>query len=145
MNNEEKIVEKPVNNQPYTLRPLCDEDLYPILDIIAKVCPDEIRPIFDMVAAKFDDMVKLIDDDVQEDEKQKIIADLANDLGVDVVMQLGLTIIRNVKTVKNEVYALLSDLSGIPAENIRRMPFGTTPKMIMDVAKNAKNHGFFGE
>lgn len=145
MNNEEKIVEKPVNNQPYTLRPLCDEDLYPILDIIAKVCPDEIRPIFDKVAAKFDDMVKLIDDDVQEDEKQKIIADLANDLGVDVVMQLGLTIIRNVKTVKNEVYALLSDLSGIPAENIRRMPFGTTPKMIMDVAKNVKNHGFFGE
>ena len=156
MNNEEMTVDKAVDTgKPFTLRPLCDEDMYPILDIIAKVCPEEIRPIFEKVIARFGDLEKLIptvDDNASEQEKifadaakEKLLSDLVSDIGVDIVMQLGLTVIRNMKTVKNEVYALLSDLSGIPADDIRKMPFGTTPKMIMTVVKNVRNLDFFGE
>lgn len=146
MNNEEMNVDKAVEkSKPYTLRPLCDEDLYPILDIIAKVCPEQMQPIFMKIVSKFESMEKLISKDTEEDEKQKIISDIAVDIGVDVVMDMGLTVIRNLKTVKDEVYSLLSDLSGIPADQIRKMPFGTTPKMIMDVVKDVRNLDFFGE
>lgn len=154
MNNDEKIVDNAVE-ESFTLRPLCDEELYPILDIIAKVCPEDIRPIFDKVMAKFGELEKLqpsVDENAPEEAKaiaeaakEKLLADMVNDIGVDVVMQLGLTVIRNMKTVKHEVYALLSDLSGIPADQIRKMPFGTTPKMIMAVVKDIRNLDFFGE
>lgn len=150
MNNEEKNADKAVE-KPFTLRPLCDEDLYPILDIIAKVCPEQMQPIFMKVMEKFNGMENLPDvsDGLAPEEvnaaREKLLADLATDIGVDVVMDLGLTIIRNLKTVKDEVYSLLSDLSGIPADQIRTMPFGTTPKMIMAVVKDIRNLDFFGE
>lgn len=136
MNNVEKPVEKV---KPYTLRPLCDEDLYTILDIIAKVCPEDLQPIFIKAMDKFAKKEEEAGDDKDMLEK------LANDFGMDVVMELGLVIIRNLKTVKDDVYALLSDLSGIDADQIRKMPFGTTPRMIMDVVKSVKNADFFGE
>lgn len=152
MNNVENSVEKV---KPYTLRPLCDEDLYPILDIITKVCPEEIRPIFMKVVEKFGDMESLapvVDKSAPleariaaEAAREKLMADLASDIGVDIVMDLGLIIIRNMKNVKDDVYALLSDLSGIDADQIRKMPFGTTPRMIMDVVKDVRNLDFFGE
>lgn len=150
MNNEEMIVDKAVE-KPFTLRPLCDEDLYTILDIIAKVCPEEIRPIFMKVVEKFGGMENLPDvsDEHAPEEvnaaREKLMADMAADIGVDIVMDLGLIIIRNLKTVKDDVYALLSDLSGIPADQIRKMPFGTTPKMIMAVVRDVRNTDFFGE
>lgn len=150
MNNEEMIVDKAVE-KPFTLRPLCDEDLYPILDIIAKVCPEEIRPIFMKVVEKFGGMENLPDvsDELAPEEvnaaREKLLTDLAADIGVDIVMDLGLIIIRNLKMVKDDVYALLSDLSGIPADQIRKMPFGTTPKMIMAVVRDVRNLDFFGE
>lgn len=154
MNNNEMTVDNVVE-KPFTLRPLLDEDLYPILDIIAKVCPEDIRPIFTKVMAKFGDLEELapaVDENAPEEAKElaeiarkKTLEDLANDVGMDIVLQLGLAVIRNMKTVKNEVYVLLSDLSGIPADQIRKMPFGTTPKMIMAVVKDIRNRDFFGE
>lgn len=138
MNNEEMIVDKAVE-KPYTLRPLYDEELYTILDIIEKLCPEDIRPIFIKAMEKFTKKEAEAGDDKEMLEK------LANDFGMDVVMELGLVIIRNMKNVKDDVYALLSDLSGIPADQIRKMPFGTTPRMIMDVVKDERNRDFFGE
>ena len=138
MNNEEMIVDKAVE-KPYTLRPLYDEELYTILDIIEKLCPEDIRPIFIKAMEKFTKKEAEAGDDKDMLEK------LANDFGMDVVMELGLVIIRNMKNVKDDVYALLSDLSGIPDDKIRKMPFGTTPRMIMDVVKDERNRDFFGE
>ena len=144
MNNEEMIVDKAVE-KPFTLRPLCDEDLYPILDIIAKVCPEEIRPIFNKVLIKYDGLSVISGENMKPEEKQEIVNSLAEKVGIDIIMDLGLIIIRNLKTVKDDVYALLSDLSGIPADQIRKMPFGTTPKMIMAVVRDVRNLDFFGE
>lgn len=138
MNNEEMNVDKAVE-KPFTLRPLLDEDLYTILDIIAKVCPEDLQPIFTKAMGKFTER------EAEANGDKSIIEELANDFGMDVVMELGLIIIRNLKKVKDDVYALLSDLSGIPADKIRTMPFGTTPKMIMAVVKDIRNLDFFGE
>ena len=65
-------------------------------------------------------------------------------LGAEVVMKLVMSVIRNMNKVQDDVYALLSDVSGMTPEEIQEMEFGTTPLMIWDIVKNEKNASFFG-
>lgn len=106
----------------YTLRRLKDVDLFPILDIITKVLPEDLSEVF-----------------VQLTTGQKSL----DEIGGVVVYRIIVSVLKNISTVHDELYALLSDLSGIPAEDIQNMPFGTTPSMIWDVVADAKNASFF--
>ena len=115
---------KPVKECEYTLRPLMDEDLWPVLDIVGKVIPDDMNQVFALVASG---------------EKN------IKEVGYDVGFKLVVAVIKNLPRVHNEVYAFLASVSGIPAEEIRKMKIGTTPRMIWDIAKEVKNADFFGE
>lgn len=106
----------------YTLRPLCDEDLYPVLDIISKAIPDDVANAF--VGVVFEG--KTIDE-----------------IGYDVGCKMVISIIRHLPTIGDEVYAFLSDLSGIAPEILRKMKIGTTPKMIWEIYNEVKNSDFF--
>lgn len=108
--------------KPYTLRPLKDKDMWPVLDILGKVFPDDLSKVFAKVA--------MGEKNVEE-------------IGADVIMKLVMAVLKNIGKVHDEVYALLSDLSGIPAEEIEEMEFGTTPSMIWDIVGDAKNLSFF--
>lgn len=119
---EEKI--KLLIPENYTLRPLNDNDLWPMLAIIAKVFPDELSEAFVNVVSKKKTM---------------------QEIGYDVGFKLVVAVIKNIPTIGDDVYALLSDLSGIAPEVIRKMPFGTTPKMIWDIYHEVKNLDFFGD
>lgn len=107
----------------YTLRRLKDKDLWPVLDIIGKVFPDDLGSIFGQIMTG----------DKSLDQ-----------VGAEVVMKLVMAVIKNMDKVHDEVYEFLSDVSGIPAEDIQDMEFGTTPMMIWDIVKNEKNASFFG-
>ena len=106
----------------YTLRRLKDKDLFPILDILAKVLPDDLTVLLASAARKG----KKLDD-----------------IGAAVTLKLITAVCKNINKVHDEVYELLSDVSGIPAKEIEDMEFGTTPMMIWDIVKNEKNAGFF--
>ena len=106
----------------YSLRSLKDGDLFPILDIITKVLPDDLSDVFMQLATG-----------------QKSI----DEIGGIAVYKIIVAVLKNIGVVHDEIYALLSDLSGIPAAEIESMPFGTTPSMIWDVASDAKNASFF--
>lgn len=108
--------------KPYELRSLKDRDLFPILDIIATVLPDDLSEVF-----------------VQIVTKEKSV----NEVGGMVVYKIVIAVLKNINKVHDEIYSLLSDLSGIPADEIADMPFGTTPSMIWDVVNDAKNASFF--
>lgn len=110
--------------KPYTLRDLTDEDIYPVADIIGKVLPDDMKEAF-----------------VQVMNGEKSL----KETGIMVVFDLGKLVLRNFSSVKAEMYAFLSSLSGIPEEELRKMPFGTTPKMIKEVFQDAKKTDFFKE
>ena len=108
--------------KPYTLRRLKDKDLWPVLDIIGKVFPGDLSAIFVEVATG-----------------QKSV----QEVGGLVMMRMVMAVIRNMNSVRDEVYTFLSDVSGIPANEIEEMEFGTTPSMIWDIVKNEKNASFF--
>ena len=108
--------------RPYTLRRLKDADLWPVLKIMSAVIPDDLAPIFAQVVSK---------------EKS------LKEVGIHVAWKIVTAILKNMHLVHDDVYALLSDVSGIPEKEIEEMPFGTTPMMIWDIVNNEKNEGFF--
>lgn len=120
MDNMENTVM--TEEKPYTLRRLMDKDLWPVLDIIGKVFPGDLSAVFAEIASGHKS--------VQE-------------VGAVVAMKLIMAVIRNMNTVHDEVYAFLSDVSGIPVNEIEEMEFGTSPMMIWDIVKNEKNASFF--
>ena len=122
MNKQEIREQEETMERPYTLRRLKDRDLFPILNIISEVFPDDLAKVF-----------------VQLSTKEKSV----QEVGAMAVMKMVLAVLKNMDKVKDDVYNLLSDVSGIPAEDIQNMEFGTTPMMIWDIVANEKNCGFF--
>lgn len=122
MNKQEIREQEEVMEKPYTLRRLKDRDLFPILGIVSEVFPDDLAKVF-----------------VQLSTKEKTV----QEVGAMAVMKMVLAVLKNMDKVQDEVYDLLSDVSGIPAAEIQEMEFGTTPMMIWDIVNNEKNNGFF--
>ena len=122
MNKQEIREQEETMERPYTLRRLKDRDLFPILGIISEVFPDELSKVF-----------------VQLSTKEKSV----QEVGAMAILKLVVAVLKNMDKVQNEVYDLLSDVSGIPAAEIQEMEFGTTPMMIWDIVGNEKNNGFF--
>ena len=122
MSKQEIREQEETMEKTYTLRRLVDRDLFPILGIISEVFPDDLAKVF-----------------VQLSTKEKTV----QEVGAMAVMKMVLAVLKNMDKVKDDVYNLLSDASGIPAEDIQNMEFGTTPNMIWDIVNNEKNNGFF--
>lgn len=106
----------------YKLRSLKDKDFFPILDIVTATLPDEMGGIFTQLATG---------------EKS------VDEIGGMVVYKIAVAVLKNASAIPDKIYPLLSDLSGIPADEIPEMPFGTTPSMIWDIVADAKNASFF--
>lgn len=108
--------------KPYKLRSLKDKDFYPMLDIITATLPDDLADVF----------VQLATGEKSVDE-----------IGGMVVYKIAVSVLKNVSAIPDKIYPLLSELSGIPADEIPEMPFCTTPSMIWDIVADAKNASFF--
>lgn len=111
-----------VQERAYTLRKLKDRDFYPVMTILGKVLPEDLVPIIQ---------------DVVDGEKD------IRDIGAVVLFRLVKAILCNIPAVHDDLYGLLADLSGIPAEEIEEMEFGTTPMMLWDIVGDVKNASFF--
>jgi len=124
MNNDEMIFGNDTDvSRPYYLRPLKDKDLYTVLSIIDRIFPgDKLQEAFGEIATQGKTM---------------------EEIGIQVCTKLGVALIRNIVTAHDEIYALLSDVSGLDVKIIDDMPFGTGPMMIWDIVNNAKNADFF--
>ena len=122
---EEVAVEETVETvveRPYTLRKFNDGDLFPILKILKKIGIKDCKEAFVQVASG-----------------EKTV----KEIGILASFDLADILIGNLTKVEDEVYSLYSDMSGIPADEIRAMEFGTLPLMIMDSFNGVKNTSFF--
>ena len=120
INTKNEAIE--TEERPYTLRRLKDDDLWAVLNIISVVFPDDL-------ASSFLDLAS----------GQKNI----REVGAVVIVRLIKEVLKNMNKVRDDVYALLADVSGISADEIKDMEFGTTPMMIWDIVRNEKNASFF--
>ena len=117
----EETVEEVVERS-YTLRKFNDGDLFPILKILKKIGIKDCKEAFVQVASG-----------------EKTV----KEIGIIASFDLADILIGNLTKVEEEVYSLYSDLSGLSADEIRAMEFGTLPLMIMDSFNEVKNTSFF--
>lgn len=111
-----------VIERPYTLRRLKDGDLIPLLSLLRKLGLKEFKDTIILVANG---------GNIQE-------------IGVNVLLNIGDVVISKLEGEAGEaVYSFYSALSGIPAEEIKDMEFGTLPMMIYDSITEVKNTSFF--
>ena len=113
----EEVVER-----PYTLRKFKDGDLWPLLQILKKIGIKDCKEAFMQVASG-----------------EKTV----KDIGILAAFDLADILIGNLTKVEEEVYSLYSEMSGIAADDIKSMEFGTLPLMIMDSFNEVKNTSFF--
>ena len=125
----ETTVEETVVERPYTLRRLKDSDLYQFLQILRKI--------------GIKDMAKEAFADVDTSGDAKSLKDRVEEIGASVVFNMADLLIENISKVNEELYELWSDISGIPADEIKEMEFGTLPLMIWDSFSEVKNTSFF--
>ena len=117
----EETVEE-VIERPYTLRKFNDGDLFPILKILKKIGIKDCKEAFVQVASG-----------------EKTL----KEIGILASFDLADILIGNLTKVEEEVYSLYSDMSGLAADEIRSMEFGTLPLMIIDSFNEVKNTSFF--
>ena len=106
----------------YTLRRFNDGDLFPLLKILKKIGLKDCKEAFMQVSTG------------EKTLKQ---------IGILASFDLADILIGNLTKVEEEVYNLYADMSGISANEIREMEFGTLPLMIMDSFNEVKNTSFF--
>lgn len=128
MSEKRAVVEETVIERPYTLRKLKDSDLYPLLQVLRKIGIKDVAK---------DAFV------VDTPEGEENIKKKAEKVGASVVLNMADLLIENIGKVSEELYVLWSDISGIPAEEIKEMEFGTLPLMIYDSFAEVKNTAFF--
>ena len=117
----EETVEE-VIERPYVLRKFKDGDLFPLLQILKKIGIKDCKEAFVQVASG------------EKTLKQ---------IGILASFDLADILIGNLTKVEEEVYSLYADISGLSADEIRAMEFGTLPLMIMDSFEEVKNTAFF--
>lgn len=111
----------------YTLRILKAKDLFLVTKIIDKIGYKEFKN-----ALKGNDVLNAIKKDSKNLEK----------IGLEVVLEISGIIISNFDKCENELYALLSNLSGVDASEIKELDLADFTEMVVEVLKEPKNRDF---
>ena len=120
-------------NKVYTLRALQSDDLFLMLKVINKIGIKEIKKCFESEA-----VVKAIA--AMTDGKK--VKDTAA-VGMTVMLEIADVLARNLPACRDELYQLLSTLSGMTVEEIAKLPMLTMVDMVMDVIKMQEFADFF--
>lgn len=116
----------------YELRNLTADDVFPMFQIVSKIGIKEFKTCFDTPEIK--EVIAKVG--AGED------ADL-NTVGVFVALDIASLVIGNLPKCKDDIYLLLSQLSGMNKKEIADLPLATFVQMIGDVVRKAEFKDFF--
>jgi hypothetical protein len=126
--NEEKT-------KAYELRDLTADDMFPMFQIISKIGIREFKSCFES-----DHVKKLVAEmtsgKASEDE-------LKAKVGVTVAFEIASIVLSNLASCKDDIYLLLSQLSGMGTKEIAKLPMVTFVEMVIDVIKKKEFADFF--
>lgn len=124
-------------NKVYTLRALQSDDLFLMLKVINKIGIKEIKKCFESEA-----VIKAISSVAGDKKGEDVDNDVAT-VGMTVMLEIADVFARNLPACRDELYQLLSTLSGMTVEEIARLPMLTMIDMVMDVIKMQEFADFF--
>ena len=126
--NEEKT-------KAYNLRDLEADDVFPMFQIISKIGIREFKSCFES------ENVKKLVAEVTSGKASK--DELKATVGMTVAFDIASVILSNVGKCKDDIYLLLSQLSGLTTKEIGKLPMMTFMEMIVDVVKKKEFSDFF--
>jgi hypothetical protein len=126
--NEEKT-------KAFELRELTADDMFPMIQIISKIGIREFKSCFES------DNVKKLVAEMTSGKASK--DELKATVGVTVAFDLASVILSNLANCKDDIYLLLSQLSGMTAKEIAKLPMMTFVEMIIEVIKKKEFADFF--
>lgn len=145
MNNQgmglTEITEQAVtaDQKSYVLRDLCAKDIFPMTVIIRKIGLKDIGKCFDP------EEIKGIMASVSgggEDGKEKNIDDVAETVGISVVLKIVDVVLENLASAEQEIFGFLGGLSGMTAAAVGDLPMDVFFEMLVDVFKKQEFVGF---
>jgi hypothetical protein len=120
----------------YTLRTLTADDMFPMFNIVSKVGIREIKNCFSPATTRAM-LDSLKGDDGDREEK-------INAVGVMIGMDVLSVIMERLPACRDDLYQLLSQLSGMDKKEIGALPMPTFAEMIIDVIRKEEFKDFFG-
>lgn len=120
----------------YTLRTLTADDMFPMFNIVSKIGIREIKNCFSPATTRAM-LDSLKGDDGDREEK-------INAVGVMIGMDVLSVIMERLPACRDDLYQLLSQLSGMSKKEIGVLPPATFAEMIIDVVKKEEFKDFFG-
>lgn len=125
-----------MTEKTYTLRGLTAEDVFPMLKIISGIGLKEFKSCFD--SAELRDAIKNMSQGKKEGETVDTTA-----VGLMVAADIASIIFANLPECKDDIYQLLSGLSGMEKKEIAELPMNVFLAMIVDVIKKEEFKDFF--
>ena len=113
----------------YELRSLTSDDIFPMLQIISKIGIREFKSCFESP-------------DVKAAIAKSEGTDL-NSVGLAVMLDIGGIVLANVPKAKDDIYLLLSQLSGLTKQEIGALPMATFAQMVINVIRKDEFKDFF--
>ena len=129
-------------DKTYELRDLQADDLFVLVSIVSKIGIKEFKACF-----ASDDVKDAVKSMAKKEEKEEA-ADNSNDItsvGISVALDIASILMANIGKCKNDIYALLSNLSGMKAADIAKLPVMTFTSMVVDLVKKKEFADFFQE
>lgn len=133
-----------MTEKTYTLRGLTAEDVFPMLKIISGIGLKEFKSCFD--SAELRDAIKNMSQgkkDGKEEGKEEGETVDTTAVGLMVAADIASIIFANLPECKDDIYQLLSGLSGMEKKEIAELPMNVFLAMIVDVIKKEEFKDFF--
>lgn len=125
-----------MTEKTYTLRKLTAEDVFPMLKIISGIGLKEFKGCFENEELRT--AIRNLNAEKEEGAEIDTTA-----LGLMVAVDIASVIISNVPKCKDDIYTLLSGLSGMSKKEIAALPMNVFLAMIVEVVKKEEFKDFF--
>lgn len=122
------------STKAFELRNLTADDMFPMFQIISKIGVKEFKHCFESA-----DVKKAVEAVSSGKDGQEALAAV----GMTVAFDLAGVIISNLPSCKEDIYLLLSQLSGMKTKDIASLPMVTFMEMIVAVIKKEEFTDFF--
>ncbi len=120
----------------YTLRTLTADDMFPMFGIVSKIGIREIKDCFSPATTR-----ALMNSIKASGDEQAVSFDT---VGLMIGMDIMGIIMARLPDCRDDLYQLLSQLSGMSKKEIGALPPATFAEMIIDVVKKEEFKDFFG-
>lgn len=117
----------------YTLRSLMADDIFPMLNIISKIGIKEFKGCFEAP-----DVKNAIGKIAAGSESSDL-----NAVGLIVALDIAQIVMTNLPKAKDDIYQLLSQVSGIDKKLIAALPMSMFAQMIIDLVRKEDFADFF--